>query len=138
MKKLLFPLLITTTLITPNVLAGTFTDNIKLAMVSESRTDKDKDRDRNRKPAETLEFFGIKSDMKVLEIIPGGGCGVFQDSCHHFINFYAATSISRTGFNVTGPSASQFCTSPDHRSGFFSLAASNINFRLAKIAPSIP
>jgi predicted methyltransferase len=73
MKKLLFPLLITTTLITPNVLAGTFTDNIKLAMVSESRTDKDKDRDRNRKPAETLEFFGIKSDMKVLEIIPGGG-----------------------------------------------------------------
>lgn len=73
MKKFLFPLLITTTLIAPNVLAGTFTDNIKLAMVSEARTDKEKNRDRNRKPAETLEFFGIKEDMKVLEIIPGGG-----------------------------------------------------------------
>lgn len=73
MKKLLFPLLITTTLIAPNVLAGTFTDNIKLAMASEARTDKEKNRDRNRKPAETLEFFGIKEDMKVLEIIPGGG-----------------------------------------------------------------
>ncbi|MBU2970690.1 methyltransferase [Pseudoalteromonas sp. C2R02] len=73
MKKYLFPLLITTTLIAPNLLAGTFTDNIKLAMVSETRTDKEKNRDRNRKPAETLEFFGIKEDMKVLEIIPGGG-----------------------------------------------------------------
>ena len=73
MKKFLFPLLITTTLIAPNLLAGTFTDNIKLAMVSEARTDKEKNRDRNRKPAETLEFFGIREDMKVLEIIPGGG-----------------------------------------------------------------
>ncbi|WP_231665413.1 MULTISPECIES: hypothetical protein [unclassified Pseudoalteromonas] len=69
----MFPLLITTTLIAPNLLAGAFTGNIKLAMVSETRTGKEKNRDRNRKPTETLEFFGIKEDMKVLEIIPGGG-----------------------------------------------------------------
>jgi len=73
MHKLLIPFLVATTFSSSAALAGTFTDNIKLAMASESRTDKEKDRDRNRKPVKTLEFFGIKEDMKVLEIIPGGG-----------------------------------------------------------------
>jgi len=73
MHKLLIPFLVATTLSSTTTLAGTFTDNIKLAMVSEARTDKEKDRDRNRKPIKTLDFFGIKEDMKVLEIIPGGG-----------------------------------------------------------------
>ena len=73
MNKYLIPLLIATSLSSPSALAGTFTDNIKLAMTADIRTDKDKKRDRNRKPAQTLEFFGIKEDMKVSEIIPGGG-----------------------------------------------------------------
>ena len=30
-------------------------------------------RDANRKPLQTLEFFGLKDDMKVLELVPGGG-----------------------------------------------------------------
>ena len=53
--------------------AGDFSESIKAAMKSEIRTDKDTDRDRNRRPVETLKFLGIKSDMKVLELIPGGG-----------------------------------------------------------------
>ena len=46
---------------------------VKSAMQSELRTEDDTDRDANRKPVETLDFFGITPDMKVLELIPGGG-----------------------------------------------------------------
>ena len=30
-------------------------------------------RDANRKPAETLAFFRLRQDMRVLELLPGGG-----------------------------------------------------------------
>jgi predicted methyltransferase len=43
------------------------------AMQSEIRSEKETDRDRNRKPVNTLEFFEITPDMKVLELFPGGG-----------------------------------------------------------------
>ena len=29
-------------------------------------------RGRNRRPLETLEFFGLRDDMKVVELLPGG------------------------------------------------------------------
>jgi len=54
-------------------MAADFSENIKQAMSSDIRTERDKDRDRNRKPVETLKFLGIKDDMKVLELVPGGG-----------------------------------------------------------------
>lgn len=40
---------------------------------SEHRSDEDRARDANRKPVETLEFFGLRDDMKVIELIPGEG-----------------------------------------------------------------
>ena len=43
------------------------------ALAAESRPEADRDRDRNRKPLETLNFFGLKDNMRVLELIPGGG-----------------------------------------------------------------
>ena len=46
---------------------------LKTAMDAEIRTEKETDRDRNRRPVETLEFFGLRDDMKVVELIPGGG-----------------------------------------------------------------
>jgi predicted methyltransferase len=46
---------------------------INKAMESEIRNDKEKARDRNRKPVQTLEFFGFRKDMTVLELFPGGG-----------------------------------------------------------------
>jgi len=73
MRKLLLPLLIGCSLASSLVQADTFTDNIKAAMKAETRSEKDKDRDRNRRPVQTLEFLGIQEDMKVLELIPGGG-----------------------------------------------------------------
>jgi len=73
MRKLLLPLLIGCSLTAGLTQAATFSENVKEAMKSELRSDKDKERDRNRKPVETLEFLGIQDDMKVLELIPGGG-----------------------------------------------------------------
>lgn len=46
---------------------------LEVAMKAESRPEADAARDKNRKPIETLEFFGMSDDMKVIELIPGGG-----------------------------------------------------------------
>ncbi len=43
------------------------------AMNSSIRTEKETQRDRNRRPISTLKFFGLRDDMKVIELIPGGG-----------------------------------------------------------------
>jgi predicted methyltransferase len=48
-------------------------DKIKTAMQAEIRSTADTDRDRNRRALETLEFFGLRDDMKIVEFIPGGG-----------------------------------------------------------------
>jgi len=37
------------------------------------RSDANKARDKYRHPSETLEFFGIRPDMTVVELMPGGG-----------------------------------------------------------------
>ena len=47
--------------------------NIKAAVADSNRPAPDKERDANRKPAETLEFLGVKSGEKVAELLPGGG-----------------------------------------------------------------
>lgn len=46
---------------------------IKAALEHERRTEKDTVRDKNRKPVETLRFFGLRDNMTVLELLPGGG-----------------------------------------------------------------
>jgi len=48
-------------------------DKIKEAMSADIRTEADVARDRNRRPVETLGFFGFEDDMRVLELVPGGG-----------------------------------------------------------------
>ena len=46
---------------------------VEAALAAEARPQGDRDRDRNRRPLQTLKFFGLKDDMRVLELIPGGG-----------------------------------------------------------------
>jgi len=46
---------------------------LEKAMADETRPDVDKIRDKNRKPIETLAFFGLEEDMRVVELLPGGG-----------------------------------------------------------------
>jgi len=46
---------------------------LKAAMAADIRTDAEKERDRNRRPIGTLKFFGLRDDMKIVELVPGGG-----------------------------------------------------------------
>ncbi len=48
-------------------------EKIEAAMKSDSRTADEKARDAERKPRQTLEFFGLKDDMRVVELVPAGG-----------------------------------------------------------------
>lgn len=43
------------------------------AMAADIRSEAEVARDKNRKAAKTLEFFGLRDDMKVVEMLPGGG-----------------------------------------------------------------
>ena len=43
------------------------------ALAGEHRSDANKARDAHRHPQETLQFFGLKPNMTVLEVSPGGG-----------------------------------------------------------------
>jgi len=46
---------------------------VEAALAAESRPEADRERDRNRRPLQTLNFFGLKDNMRVLELLPGGG-----------------------------------------------------------------
>jgi predicted methyltransferase len=46
---------------------------VETALAAESRPQADRDRDRNRMPLATLNFLGLKDNMRVLELMPGGG-----------------------------------------------------------------
>jgi len=48
-------------------------EKIRAAMAADIRGEADTVRDANRLPVETLEFFGLRDDMKIVELIPGGG-----------------------------------------------------------------
>ncbi len=54
--------------------ANAFADTkLKQVIAGEHRTESYAARDKYRHPQETLEFFGIRDDMTVVEISPGGG-----------------------------------------------------------------
>jgi len=50
-----------------------FQQRVIAAMQADIRTDEERDRDANRMPAEVLEFFRMRDDMRVIEILPAGG-----------------------------------------------------------------
>lgn len=54
-------------------LANDIDAKVEAALAAESRPEADRVRDDNRMPLETLNFFGMKDDMRVLELIPGRG-----------------------------------------------------------------
>jgi len=53
--------------------ANEIDEKVQAAQAVESRPEADRERDRNRRPLSTLKFFGLQDDMRVLELIPGGG-----------------------------------------------------------------
>jgi predicted methyltransferase len=71
-KKLLPMLLLATSI--NSIAADNFdatAEKIKSALNAEIRTESETDRDKNRKALQTLEFFGLREDMKIIELIPG-------------------------------------------------------------------
>ncbi len=46
---------------------------LKAAMASDVRSERELQRDHNRMPVETLRFFGLRDNMRIIELIPGGG-----------------------------------------------------------------
>lgn len=48
-------------------------EKIIAAMGADTRSAEDSARDSERLPLETLEFFGLRDDMKAVELLPGGG-----------------------------------------------------------------
>ncbi len=46
---------------------------VAAAQAADIRTEAERARDANRKPAETLAFLRLRQDMRVLELLPGGG-----------------------------------------------------------------
>lgn len=89
------------------VLAGDY-DAVKAklesAMTADIRTSAEIDRDRNRKPVETLEFFGLRDDMKVVELFPGGGwyTKLLAPVLAENGEFYIAYGTTRALANVKG------------------------------------
>jgi predicted methyltransferase len=53
--------------------AGPIDAKVEAAMQADGRPAADVARDRNRRPLQTLKFFGLEDDMRVLELLPGGG-----------------------------------------------------------------
>ncbi|MEQ8693072.1 MAG: hypothetical protein RIC89_19835, partial [Pseudomonadales bacterium] len=51
----------------------TVKSKLEAAMAADIRTPAEVERDRNRLPVQTLEFFGLRDDMRVVELLPGGG-----------------------------------------------------------------
>lgn len=77
---------------------------LKAAMDADIRTDAEKERDRNRRPVETLEFFGLRDDMKIVELLPGGGwyTKLLAPVVHENGEFYAAFGTSRIADSLAG------------------------------------
>ena len=53
--------------------AGDIDAKVEAALSAEGRPAADAARDRNRMPLRTLKFFGLQDNMRVLELLPGGG-----------------------------------------------------------------
>ena len=49
-----------------------FAERVRAAMDTDTRTPEERARDANRMPVETLAFFGLRENMRVLELVPGG------------------------------------------------------------------
>ena len=101
--KVLFPLLMLSFAITANA-ANEIDDKVTAALASDTRPQADRDRDDNRLPLETLKFFGLKDDMRVLELLPGGGwyTRVLAPVLAENGEFYVALGTRRVTENIAG------------------------------------
>ena len=100
------------------------------ALGADIRTDEDKARDGSRKPMETLRFFGIKEDMRVLELLPGRGWytkilgSYLNDSGELFLSMRANReylTLEQWGLNTTTIVGEGYEFSKTEQRGIFDL-----------------
>jgi len=84
--------------------ANEIDSKVEAALAAESRPQMDRDRDWNRKPLETLNFFGMKDNMRVLELLPGGGwyTRVLAPALAENGKLYVALGTNRVRDNILG------------------------------------
>lgn len=77
---------------------------LETAMAADVRSESERDRDRNRRPVATLEFFGLRDDMKVVELLPGGGwyTKLLAPVLAENGEFFIAYGTSRVSENILG------------------------------------
>ena len=82
--------------------ANEIDDKVAAALAAEERPQADRDRDRNRRPLQTLQFFGLKDNMTVVELFPGGGwyTRVLAPVLAENGKLYVALGTGRTAENV--------------------------------------
>ena len=70
---------------------------LEAALKSDIRTEAEIFRDKNRQPIETLAFFGLRDDMTVVELVPGGGwyTKLLAPTLAEKGKYYAALSTTR-------------------------------------------
>ncbi|GLP96542.1 class I SAM-dependent methyltransferase [Paraferrimonas sedimenticola] len=94
-------------LLTSSAFAADFSDTkakLETAMKADIRTEKEVERDRNRKPIQTLEFFGLRDDMTIVELLPGGGwyTKLLAPTVRDKGQYYMAVGTSRAQKAVDG------------------------------------
>ena len=100
MKKILPILLLAASASTMAAHHGEATsEKIKAAMAADIRAEADTKRDKNRKAPQTLAFFGLKDNMKIVELVPGGGwyTKILAPVVSEKGQYYAALGTSRIG-----------------------------------------
>ena len=107
------------------VLEGEAAQSVQAWVARPERTAEQRAQDAYRKPAETLDFFGLEPDMKVIELIPGGGyysevlaSGLDDDGELLVLGFGAQNGVraaEAAGANVTALPESAWEISPMNR-----------------------
>jgi predicted methyltransferase len=79
-------------------------EKLDMAMAAEIRGEADTERDRNRRPVGTLEFFGLRDDMRVVELMPGGGwyTKLLAPTMAENGEYFAAYGTGRVEANLVG------------------------------------
>ncbi|TQV77315.1 class I SAM-dependent methyltransferase [Aliikangiella marina] len=85
-------------------------EKVRAAMKADIRTEAETERDRNRRPVQTLKFFGLNDDMKVLELLPGGGwyTKLLAPTLAEKGDFHVAIGTNRVKERLTGQKDMKF------------------------------
>lgn len=98
------------------------------AIKHERRSTVDTARDANRKPLDTLKFFQLRDDMKVLELLPGGGwyTKILAPTLEANGKLYISMGAERTGEALKGkPGFDSLEVIPFDRANFSRLEGEN-------------